>query len=135
MDISGINSHMLQVQAQNRPSAADINWSSLEGDDRALMNAAKEFETYFIQQMFRAMRNTVDSQNSLFPRSQTEEIFQDMLDEQTSRAAVEGGRGIGLAQQIFNQMQSSRTSLQETLLQQEPQEEQYNGAYGQAFEE
>ena len=132
--ISGTNPFLQQamMHTQNRSNVVDFNWAALEGEDAELMAAAKEFETYFIQMMFRAMRDTVDSSNSLIPRSQTEEVFQDMLDEKKARAAVEGGSGVGLAQQIFRQMTASRTAAQEALVYngQESYHPYYDGAYG-----
>jgi len=142
MDFSAINANnpFLQqaaMQTQNRSNIVDFNWNALEGDDAALMAAAKEFETYFVQMMFRAMRDTVDSSNSLIPRSHTEEIFQDMLDEKSARAAVEGGAGVGLAQQIFRQMTAGRNPVQEALLDENKASYHpyYDGSYGNAIDE
>ncbi|MCL2169715.1 MAG: rod-binding protein [Defluviitaleaceae bacterium] len=141
MDFSAISTanpflQQAAMHTQNRSNVVDFNWQALEGDDKALMAAAKEFETYFIQMMFRAMRQTVDTSNSLIPRSQTEEIFQDMLDEKTARAAVEGGQGMGLAQQIFRQMSSSRTPVQEALVYQgkDSYHPYYDGSYGKILD-
>ncbi|MCL2576180.1 MAG: rod-binding protein [Defluviitaleaceae bacterium] len=140
MEFSAINTQMMQTainSAQNRTNLENIDLNALKGDDAAMMAAAKEFETYFIQMMFRAMRDTVNTENSLFPRTQTEEIFQDMLDEKTARAAVEQGSGMGLAQQIFNQMTANRNTLQDALLAQTTniaqETDHYNGAYGAAM--
>lgn len=127
MEITGTNHALLIQQAAAQASDNGImqmDWERIRGDDAALMAAAKEFEVYFIQTMFRAMRETVNTENSLFPRSQTEEIFQDMLDEQTARAAVTGGNGVGLAQQIFNQMSAGSAVIQQDLI--------GNGYYGRA---
>jgi Rod binding domain-containing protein len=141
MDISSIGSlnashlmHQAQFSAQNRSSAIEnMDWASMRNDDTALLAAAQEFEIYFIQAMFRAMRNTVmRDENSLFPRSQSEDIFQDMLDEQTARAAVLGGRGVGLAQQIFRQMTAGHNPIQEALVN---QEQHYDGVYGVAMDD
>ena len=137
--ISATNPFLQQatMQTQNRSNIVDFNWRALEGDDAELMAAAKEFETYFIQMMFRAMRDTVDSSNSLIPRSHTEEVFQDMLDEKSARAAVEGGSGVGLAQQIFRQLSASRSPVQEALVYngQESYHPYYDGKYGIAQDE
>ncbi|MCL2754001.1 MAG: rod-binding protein, partial [Defluviitaleaceae bacterium] len=137
MDFSAINTQMTQhaINAANRSNNLEnLDLAAISGDDVAMMAAAKEFEAYFVQMMFRAMRNTVNSENSLFPRTQTEEIFQDMLDEKTARAAVQQGNGMGLAQQIFRQMTAGRNSLQEVLLAQSQQidfsENYYDGSYG-----
>jgi len=141
MDFSAIgasNPFMQQavMHTQNRSNIIDFNWSALEGDDAELMAAARDFEAYFIQMMFRAMRDTVDTSNSLIPRSQTEEIFQDMLDEKTAHAAA-NGNGMGLAQQIFRQLSSQRTHVQELLVYQgkESYHPYYDGKYGVAKDE
>ena len=103
-------------QTQARSPIDNLSAARLSGDDAALMAAAQEFETHFIQQLFRAMRATVNTDNGILPRGQTEEIFQDMVDEITARNAVIGGGGIGLAQQIFAQMTAQQTPLQTALV-------------------
>jgi len=105
----------------NRNPVSGINMAALSGDDAALLGAAKEFEAYFIHMMFRAMRSTVDTSRGILPQSHGEEIFRDMMDEQTARAAAFGG-GIGLAQQIFRQMTAHRSPVQNALA--------YEGIYG-----
>ena len=65
--------------------------------------AAEAFESYFIQIMFREMRRTTFDERGLFPRSNAERIFTDMLDEQIAISAS-SGRGIGLADMIYQQM-------------------------------
>jgi len=125
MDISSAGSANMLSQAifntNNRSSVTNINLSQLSDDDAALLMAAKEFEAYFLQMMFRAMRDTVDSDRGILPQSEAERIFQDMLDEQVTREAALGG-GVGLAQQIFRQMTAGRNNIQEALI--------YDGAYG-----
>ena len=125
MDISSVGSSNMLNQAifnmNNRNPVANINLAELSDDDAALLMAAKEFEAYFLQMMFRAMRDTIDSDRGILPQSETQRIFQDMLDEHTTRAAAMGG-GVGLAQQIFRQMTAGRNHIQEALV--------YEGAYG-----
>ena len=125
MEISSISNANVLNQAifnlNNRSGITNIDIAALSEDDAALFGAAKEFEAYFLHMMLRAMRDTVDTSQSLIPRTSAEEIFQDMLDENTARAAAQGG-GLGLAQQIFRQMTAYRNLLQEGLV--------YNGAYG-----
>jgi len=129
MDISGIGSANMMSQASfhinNRNPVERIDWNNLSGDDAALLAAAEEFEAFFIQMMFRAMRSTVDTTRGILPQSQTEEIFRDMLDEQTARSAAQNG-GIGLAQQMFRQMTASRNHMQEALTN--------NGYYGTVYQ-
>ena len=118
MDISGIsNANMMNHAAfhvSNRNAPQYVDWNNLRGDDAALLAAAKEFEAYFIHMMFRAMRTTVDSSRGILPQTQTEEIFRDMLDEETARNMAQNG-GIGFAQQIFRQMTAGRNLVQEAL--------------------
>ena len=71
-------------------------------EDSKLMQAAKEFESYFLQVMMKEMRNTIP-RDGLIPRSRAEEIFESMLDEEYAKNAVQGN-GMGLAQMIYNQM-------------------------------
>ena len=65
--------------------------------------AAEAFESYFLQIMFREMRRTTLDEGGLFPRSNAERIFTDMLDEEIAKSAA-AGRGIGLADMIYQQM-------------------------------
>jgi len=125
MDISSIGSGNILAQASlhmnSRSNITNFDINALSGDDAALMEAAKKFEGYFIQMMFRAMRDTVNSDNGILPISESQKIFRDMLDEQMSISAAQNG-GLGLARQIFNQMTSGRNQIQEALI--------YNGIYG-----
>jgi len=123
MEISSSANLMSQAifNMNNRSNVTNININNLSEDDAALMEAAKEFEAYFLNMMLKAMRDTIDTDNGFLPQSESQRIFQDMLDEHTTRAASQSG-GMGLAQQIFRQMTASRSNIQESLI--------YNGAYG-----
>ena len=73
-------------------------------DPEELMNACKEFETYFINYMYKEMRRTTFRDgNSLIPQSPAEDYFQEMLDEQYSKTASNQG-GIGLAKFLYRQL-------------------------------
>ena len=76
---------------------------SLDNRRAQIRMAAETFESYFIQIMFREMRRTTFDERGLFPRSNAERIFTDMLDEEIAKTAA-GGRGIGLADMIYQQM-------------------------------
>ncbi|WP_058486002.1 rod-binding protein [Defluviitalea phaphyphila] len=73
-----------------------------EKNDEALKNACKEFESYFIHQLFKEMRKTIQS-GGLIQKSRAEEIFQDMLDEEYSKNATKG-QGIGLSDMLYKQL-------------------------------
>lgn len=79
-------------------------------DDKELKKACEEFESYFIQTMYKAMRKTVNSSDGFIKKSQGEEIFQDMLDEENSKSAAMHG-GIGLATMMYKQMSREKESI------------------------
>lgn len=81
-----------------------------EAEDKELMDACKTFEGYFLQMMYKSMRNTVDTSGSFMGQSNAEKIFQDMLDEENSKKAAEGGNGIGLAQMLYKQLSRNNVS-------------------------
>ena len=99
----------MQAQAVTGESFEDMLQSAQAAQDYAAIRSASiEFESYFIQTMFREMRRTLTSdENSLIPRSHAEEIFQEMLDEQVARNAATVG-GIGLADMIVRQFTQNR---------------------------
>ena len=68
------------------------------------MDACKTFEGYFLQMMYKSMRNTVDTSGSFMKQSNAEKIFQDMLDEENSKKAAGSGNGIGLAEMLYKQL-------------------------------
>ncbi len=76
-------------------------------DDEELKNACEQFEQYFINLMFKEMQKTVlkdNSENSMFKESQAEGIYKDFLYQEYAKGMTEAG-GIGLAQQMYEQMQ------------------------------
>jgi len=81
----------------------ELDKAAASGDNEKIMEAAKTFESYFINMLFKQMRSTINYSDGLFERSNAEVLFQEMLDEQYAEIATESG-GIGLADAIFEQM-------------------------------
>jgi|GEM_PF-372364 len=75
------------------------------GNSEEIMNACRSFESYFLQIMFRQMRQTsaAMSENTFLPVGRAEETFRDMLDEEYAKKASDSN-GIGLAQFMYRQM-------------------------------
>lgn len=74
--------------------------------EEELMSACKEFEAYFIEQIYKGMEKTImkaDDEES-DSTSQYTEYFGDMQIQAYAKAATEQGQGIGLANQLFQQM-------------------------------
>jgi len=71
-----------------------------------LMAACKEFEAYFIEQVYKGMEKTImkaeDDESS--NASQYVDYFGDMQIQAYAEAAAEQGSGIGLASQLYEQM-------------------------------
>ncbi len=76
-----------------------------DDDPQALKEVARKFEAIFVQQMLKTMRsaNEVFAEGSYFNSSETQ-FHQDMLDQQMS-LELTSGRGLGLADALYAQMQ------------------------------
>jgi flagellar protein FlgJ len=75
-------------------------------EDKALKDAAKQFEALLIYQMLEQMRQTVTS-GGLFEESMGEKIFKGMLDQEISLKVADNGN-LGLAQIIFEQLKTKK---------------------------
>ncbi len=106
--LAGINSlNPSTLISQNVQRKVD----NKDATDDELMTACKTFEGYFLQMMYKAMRNTVSSTGSFMPQSNAEKMFQDMLDEENSKKAAESGNGIGLAQMLYKQLSRGNRNI------------------------
>ena len=85
--------------------------SALESiEDTQLRRATIEFESFFLNMMFKEMRKTVGNEHSFLPQSNAERIFNEMLDEERAKAAANAG-GIGLADMMYQQLRRTLPSL------------------------
>lgn len=73
-----------------------------ERDLQSLRESSREFETMYLMEMMKAMRKSIP-EGGLFEKSMSTEIFQEMTDLETAKAAT-SGPGLGLATAIYNQM-------------------------------
>lgn len=71
-------------------------------DLESLRESSREFETLFVMEMCKAMRKAVP-EGGLFEKSQSTEIFTEMLDMETAKATTQG-KGLGIAEAMYNQM-------------------------------
>jgi flagellar protein FlgJ len=99
-----------------KPSAVKDNYfdqnslNSVKGmgrknDPEALREISKKFESMFVQQMLKSMRdaNAVFGEDNVFSSKETE-FHQEMMDQQMV-LNLTSGEGIGLAKTMFQQMQ------------------------------
>ncbi|TCK93369.1 flagellar protein FlgJ [Natranaerovirga hydrolytica] len=73
-----------------------------EANKDELKQVCQEFEAYFLEQMFKSMRNTVPD-GGLIEKSHGEEIFEDMLYQEYAKEASKT-ESLGLAQMLYQQL-------------------------------
>ncbi len=106
--LNGVNLKKDETKAESFENA--LKAAAAEKDDEKLKQACQDFESYFIQIMFKEMRNTTMTGQGLIPTSNAEEIFRSMLDEEFSKEAAKG-EGMGLAKTLYEQMKRQGTSV------------------------
>ncbi|MGN0161849.1 MAG: rod-binding protein [Lachnospiraceae bacterium] len=76
-----------------------------EATDEELMSVCKEFESYFLEQVFKSMQKMVPEHEYESSSSKTQmEYFQDEMMAQYAQSVTEQGEGLGLAQMLYEQM-------------------------------
>lgn len=109
MDISGISSMYNDIYA----SASNQTASKLENElgkdystatDEELMDACKQFEAYFLEQVFREMMKTVpESESSSGSTGSMLDYYKDEMVKNIAADSTEQN-GLGLAQMLYEQM-------------------------------
>lgn len=113
MDISGLGSGISSMMSNyiSETASSEVTESEFENllnsamnqeDDEGLREACQEFESYFLQQVYKSMRSTVP-QGTLTEKSHGREMFEDMLDEEYAKEASVG-KGTGIAQMLYKQL-------------------------------
>ncbi len=76
------------------------------GEDEKLKKAAQNFEAFFINSIFKNMRNSQSWGEGLTEKSHARGIYEGMMDEKISDE-ISTGRGIGIGDMIYKQMSKS----------------------------
>ena len=111
MDVSGISSMLSQQSATNNAQSAktDSLQSSALGlssnsTEEELMEVLKDFESYFIEQIIKEMKETfTDEDEESSMASQYTDTFMDYAIEEVADMMLEEVGG-GMTQQLFEQM-------------------------------
>lgn len=107
-NITGMYSDMYSTAAnqsasklQNKLTDADYSRAS----DAELMNACKQFEAYFIEQMYKGMMKTIpqSEETSNYTSSMTDFYKDQMIQSMAEETSNQNG-GLGLAQMLYDQM-------------------------------
>jgi len=77
-----------------------------------LKQVSKNFESIFLQMLFKEMRNSVQK-SDLFASSKGMEIFESMYDEQLTQKLASAG-GMGLGNMVYEKLKSATVPHQKT---------------------
>jgi flagellar protein FlgJ len=97
--LSEMKVKMDQEQQNAASFETALTRAAANGDDKELLTACKEFETYFLNSMFKEMRKTTFGEK----KSAAEQTFTEMLDTEYAGLAADKG-GAGLAAFLYKQM-------------------------------
>ncbi|MBQ3104845.1 MAG: rod-binding protein [Lachnospiraceae bacterium] len=110
MDISGIGSvyqEYLANQAENANAVKlqnAVNKDYRAATDDELMDVCKQFEAYFLEQVFKQMEKTIPkNEESSDSTSNLVDYFKDMTIQELSAQATEK-ESLGIAQMLYEQM-------------------------------
>lgn len=97
---SSVNGTATQTKAKSlQNSLSNLDNSS----DEELMDVCKDFEAYFLEQVFQAMEKTVMKDENNSTDSGYTSYFKDMLTQEYASMATETG-GYGIAQMLYESM-------------------------------
>lgn len=111
---SGIASYYMDSVSDTSSSTSELEKTLGSGDlsnasDDELMQVCKDFESYFIEQMFKSMEKMIpkdeDEDKSSSMSSMTDYYKEEMMSKYAEYASEsDGGKGLGIAQTLYEQM-------------------------------
>ena len=110
MDLSNITSMYSDVYANAANQSASKLQEKLDGADYSkatddeLMDACKQFEAYFVEQMYKAMLKTIPENEEMSSSTSTMlDYYKDQMIQGIAEQTTEQN-GMGLAQMLYEQM-------------------------------
>ena len=109
MDIDGISSMYNDIYTNASNQSADRLQNQLKSDysqatDEELMDVCKQFESYFLEQMFKEMVKTIPgNEESSGSTSTMLDYYKDMMIQEMASTSTEQN-SLGLAQTLYEQM-------------------------------
>lgn len=111
---SGIGSYYMDSVSDTSSSTSELEKTLGSGDlsnasNDELMQVCKDFESYFIEQMFKSMEKMIpkdeDEDESSSMSSMTDYYKEEMMSKYAEYASEsDGGKGLGIAQTLYEQM-------------------------------
>lgn len=104
-DITSAYASMYNTSNISADKAQDVaNKDYTNATSEELMDACKEFEAYFLEQVFKAMEATVDkNEDSKTSGVNVMDYFGDTFYQEIANKATEGN-GVGIAKMLYEQM-------------------------------
>lgn len=108
MDIGNISGMYSDIISANSQSASKLenklNSSINKASDEELMDACKQFEAYFLEQMFKSMMKTVPKNEEMSGSTSTMvDFYKDEMMRELAADSTENN-SLGLAQTLYEQM-------------------------------
>ena len=108
MDISNISNMYSDVLSANNQSTTKmenkLNTDLTQATDDELMDACKQFEAYFVEQMFKSMMKTVPKNEEMSASTTTlTDFYKDEMLRELAADSTETN-SLGLAQTLYEQM-------------------------------
>ncbi len=116
MDIGSIGNTYLANMQSTKDAATEKLDRTLKSDitnasDEKLMEVCKEFEAYFIEQVFKNMKATIpESEEDSGTTSTLVDYFEDSLYQEYAKNAA-GQGNYGIAQTLYEQMKRNQGTL------------------------
>ncbi len=113
VSLDGLYNGYSDIYGTNKSDAAAeklqnaINNTSSSSTEDELMEVCKEFEAYFVEQMYKSMEKLTvvpGSNEESESKSDYMEMFSDTLTQEYATMTAEQGDGLGLAQMLYEQM-------------------------------
>ena len=111
---SGIGSYYMDSVSDTSSSTSELEKTLGSSDlsnasDDELMQVCKDFDSYFIEQMFKSMEKMIpkdeDEDESSSMSSMTDYYKEEMMSKYAEYASEsDGGKGLGIAQTLYEQM-------------------------------
>lgn len=107
MGTSNLTSVDSKAQSLQNTLQSDLSQAS----DEQLKEVCKDFEAYFTEMVFKEMMNSVpDNSQSDSATKQAKDYYKEQLIQTWADMSAEGGRGIGLADQLYEQIKRNNNA-------------------------
>lgn len=109
MDINSMNTYNTTAFTQaleNTSKYEETTSKNYAGaTDEELMDACKEFEAYFLEQMFKSMQKMIPtSESESSSNKMLTDYYKEQLTAEYATTATDNGDGVGIAKMLFEQM-------------------------------